>query len=47
MHLIVTEAFGEHRRGDLITDAGEVAKILAGEHQVYVVRIPAPASDTE
>ena len=32
-------AFGPHARGDVIDDAGEVARVLAGEHAVCVVRV--------
>jgi hypothetical protein len=43
-HLIVVQGFGPHAKGDRVTDATEVATILAGENASHVVRIPAPAA---
>lgn len=40
-HLTVMQDFGDHRRGDHIEDAAEVARILAGEHQAHVIKVPA------
>lgn len=46
MNLIVTLAFGSYAVGALITDAGEIAAILASENANRVVSVaaaPAPA----
>jgi hypothetical protein len=37
--LVVVRAFGTHARGDVINDAGEIARVLAGEHAACVVRV--------
>ena len=37
--LVVVRAFGRHARGDMIEDAAEVARVLAGEHAAQVVRV--------
>jgi hypothetical protein len=39
-HLVVKHPFGTYRKGDMITDADEVADVLAGpnKHQVNKVR---------
>lgn len=42
--LIVTESFGEYSKGDRITDAKEVADMLAANAR-FVVQV-APASST-
>jgi len=41
-HLIVVRPFGPHGLGDVITDAAEIERILAGEHAGSVVRIHPP-----
>jgi hypothetical protein len=45
--LIVTEQFGEYRRGDQITNAKEIAAVLASENAASVnkVQIPDPPAD--
>jgi hypothetical protein len=42
MHLIVTAPFAKHAIGEHITDAGEVAAILASENVAHVVKTAAP-----
>lgn len=37
--LVVVRAFGPHARGDVIFDADEIARVLAGEHAANVVRV--------
>jgi hypothetical protein len=46
MKLVVTQAFGKYPQGATVSDAAEVAKILASEQAVYVMRIAdnAPAA---
>lgn len=41
MDLIVTNAFGEYKPGDRITDADEVAAILASDNSGNVVKTAA------
>lgn len=41
-HLVVTNAFDGHQRGDVISDAEIVTEIMAGEHKGDVVRVEAP-----
>lgn len=36
--LVVINPFGGHDRGDRITDAKEIEKLLAGEHAHHVVQ---------
>lgn len=38
IHLTVVEPFGSYARGALITDANEVAAVLAGENAHHVVK---------
>ena len=38
IHLVVTQPFGNFKRGDLIVDADKVAEIMSGPHQHSVVR---------
>ena len=38
--LIVVRPFATHVVGDVITDAGKAAELLAGEHAHDVVRVP-------
>ena len=38
--LVVVRPFGRYAVGDVITDAGEAARIGAGEHADNVVRVP-------
>jgi hypothetical protein len=38
-HLTVTNAFGPYARGAHIEDAAEVARILGGDHYIYVVKV--------
>jgi len=40
-HLVVVRPFGAHQKGDVITDAAEIASILASPNADHVVRIPA------
>ncbi len=46
-HLIVVQAFGPHAKGDVVTDAETIARILGGEHAVHVVRVSVPAQTKE
>lgn len=39
MHLIVIHAFGAYRRGDEITDAAEIERVLASENAKDVVKV--------
>lgn len=40
-HLTVQQPFGDYKRGDLISDPAEVAKVLAGpNHHNVTQRIP-------
>jgi hypothetical protein len=41
-NLVVVQPFGGHKRGDVIADQTEVAKVLAGEDKVHVVKVAAP-----
>ena len=41
IHLVVVRPFGAHQRGDVITDAGMVAQILACSNALVVVRVDA------
>lgn len=43
MSLIVTRPFGNHSRGDAITDPAEVSAILAGPHRGSVVQLGSAA----
>jgi hypothetical protein len=38
-HLVVLKPFGGYQRGDVITDASLVTKILAGAERSFVVRV--------
>ncbi len=40
-HLVVLKPFDGHSRGELITDARAVEKILAGPQAGFVVRVSA------
>jgi hypothetical protein len=40
-HLVVVKPFGGYQRGELITDAAAVEKILAGPQAGFVVRVTA------
>jgi hypothetical protein len=40
-HLVVLKPFEGHKRGDVITDATSVQKILAGPQASFVVRVSA------
>jgi hypothetical protein len=40
--LVVTSAFGSHSRGSRITDAAEIAKVLAGENSHHVIQSDHP-----
>lgn len=47
MKLIATQAFGPYAQGASITDAAEIATILAGEQAAFVVKVlddPVPAN---
>jgi hypothetical protein len=39
MHLVVTRPFACHERGDAITDADEIAEVLASEFADHVVAV--------
>jgi hypothetical protein len=39
MHLVVVKPFGDHARGDIVTDAVRVNQILNSEHARSVVRV--------
>lgn len=41
-NLIVVRPFGAHRPGDAISEADEVAHVLASEHAGHVVRCVSP-----
>ncbi len=41
-HLVVSEPFRAYARGDHITDAAEIAAILAGHEEAFVRRVAAP-----
>ena len=43
MQLVVVRPFGAHSRGDVVTDPGQIAKILASESAANVVRVGVPA----
>lgn len=49
--LVIVRPFGPHERGDVLTDASELLKILASEHAANVVRVnaaaPAPGATTD
>lgn len=50
MAIAVIEPFADHAIGDRITDAAEVAAILASDASAFVVRVadePAPATAPE
>ncbi len=40
-HLVVVRPFGDHQKGDLITDPADIASVLASSHADHVVCIPA------
>jgi hypothetical protein len=39
MHLVVVKPFGDHARGDIVTDATRINEILNNEHARSVVRV--------
>ena len=39
MHLIVVKPFNGFARGDVITDAPEIADILESQHRSFVIRV--------
>ncbi len=41
--LVVVRPFASHAKGDVITDAATITKILAGENAGNVVRVVAPS----
>jgi len=43
MHLVVVRPFGGFSRGDVITDAARITRILGSEQARYVVRVAAAA----
>lgn len=43
-HLIVISPFEDYKRGDTITDAAKVEKVLASEQEAFVRRVAAPAA---
>ena len=45
--LVVTRAFGRYAVGDRITEAADIAAILASEHAHHVVPVTVPAHDGE
>ncbi len=42
LHLVVVRPFGPHAKGSVITDATDIASILASPYADHVVRIPTP-----
>ena len=42
VQLTVVRPFGAYAKGQSITDAATIAKVLAGENSTYVVRVTAP-----
>jgi hypothetical protein len=42
MQVVVVRPFGLHSKGDMVTDASEIAKILASEAASNVVRVGVP-----
>jgi hypothetical protein len=50
MPLRVTQPFGSHAAGDLITDAAEIDAVLASDQAAFVVAVadePAPVAPTK
>jgi hypothetical protein len=45
VHLVVTEPFGVHRRGDTITDPAVIQEVLNGENRHKVVRVITTAAE--
>lgn len=45
IHLVVTQAFGLHAKGDIISDQSEIQSILASNHAGHVVSTPMPCID--
>lgn len=43
MRLVIVRPFGSHAKGDVITEPGEIAKILAGDNGHDVVGVALPA----
>jgi hypothetical protein len=43
--LVVVQSFGRHKKGDVISDVGEIRDSLRGEHSAHVVatQIVAPS----
>lgn len=39
VQLVVVRPFGTYAKGDVITDAAQIASVLAGEHAQCVVRV--------
>jgi hypothetical protein len=42
IRLVVVRAFGVRAKGDVVTDADEISKILADERAANVVRVAVP-----
>ena len=42
-HLVVSKSFLNFIRGDIITDADKIAKILSTEHKKFVTKVAPPS----
>jgi hypothetical protein len=42
IELVVVTPFGDHQRGDVISDAAQIKAILQSDQEAHVVRVNAP-----
>lgn len=47
IELVVVTPFGDHQRGDVISDATQIKAILQSDQEAHVVRVNAPAAQAE
>lgn len=45
IELVVVTPFGGHRKGDVISDAAEIEKVLADSRSAHVVKVTAPEKE--
>lgn len=43
IELVVVTPFGDHRKGEVISDAAQIKAILESGQEAHVVRVTAPA----
>ncbi len=44
LHLVVTKAFLEYSRGDVIADIHSIGRILAAEYRHFVTKVARPTA---